>query len=244
MSDAIRLNKRLSQLGYCSRREADEYILKNWILVNGQVAHLGQKVYSQDIIEIKHQARHSQKRKVTILLNKPIGYVSSQPENNYPCASELITMNRYFPSMASYKIKPTWLQGLAPAGRLDIDSTGLLVLTQDGRIAKMLIGQDSPIEKEYLVTVQGQLSAQGLALLNHGLSLDGEVLRPTKVSWHDPSKRQLKFILRQGKKRQIRRMCEQVNLRVVYLKRVRIGQIHLGDLLLGRWRLLESHEYF
>lgn len=244
MSDTIRLNKRLSQLGYCSRREADQYILKNWVLVNNQVAHLGQRVNSHDVIEIKHQAKRSQKRKMTILLNKPIGYVSSQPENNYPCASELITMNRYFPSTTSYKIKPTSLQGLAPAGRLDIDSTGLLVLTQDGRIAKMLIGQDSPIEKEYLVTVQGQLSAQSLALLNHGLSLDAEVLRPAKVSWHNPSKRQLKFILRQGKKRQIRRMCEQVNLRVVHLKRVRIGQIHLSDLPLGRWRLLEDHEYF
>jgi 23S rRNA pseudouridine2604 synthase len=134
------------------------------------------------------------------------------------------------------------LRGLAPAGRLDIDSTGLLVLTQDGRVARQLIGEDSDIEKEYLVRVEGQLSDNGLKLLNHGLALDDKPLRPAQVTWQNED--QLKFILKEGKKRQIRRMCELVGLRVVGLKRVRIGHITLGKLPLGQWRCLGENERF
>jgi 23S rRNA pseudouridine2604 synthase len=134
------------------------------------------------------------------------------------------------------------LRGLAPAGRLDIDSTGLLILTQDGRIAKQLIGENSRIEKEYLVRVTGKLAKDGLALLQHGLSLDGEVLRPAQVSWQNQD--QLRFVLRQGKKRQIRRMCELVGLAVTGLKRVRIGKVMLGDLPVGQWRYLRDDEQF
>jgi 23S rRNA pseudouridine2604 synthase len=144
-------------------------------------------------------------------------------------------------------------RGLAPAGRLDIDSTGLLVLTQDGRIAKLLIGEDSSIEKEYLVRVEyhgrdgvrsedGRLPAADLALLNHGLELDGVQLKPAKVSWQNED--QLRFVLREGRKRQIRRMCEQVGLKVVGLKRVRIGRINLGNLPVGQWRFLTPWERF
>ena len=134
------------------------------------------------------------------------------------------------------------LDGLAVAGRLDIDSQGLLVLTQDGRIAKQLIGEDSEVDKEYLVRVQGSLSDRGLELLNHGLSLDGKALRPAQVRWQNSD--QLRFVLREGKKRQIRRMCELVGLKVVGLKRVRIGRVALGDLPLGQWRYLREDERF
>ena len=134
------------------------------------------------------------------------------------------------------------LKGLAPAGRLDIDSSGLLVLTQDGRIARQLIGQDSAIEKEYLVRVQGTLSNAGMRRLHHGLSLDGRALKPTRVSWVNAQ--QLRFILTEGRKRQIRRMCEQVDLQVTALKRVRIGKILLGRLPTGQWRYLRADEEF
>ncbi|MDQ5915070.1 MAG: rRNA pseudouridine2604 synthase, partial [Pseudomonadota bacterium] len=127
-------------------------------------------------------------------------------------------------------------------GRLDIDSTGLLVLTQDGRIARHLIGDDSSVEKEYLVRVEGELVDNGLKLLNHGLSLDGRQLRPAKVEWLNED--QLRFILREGRKRQIRRMCELVGLRAVGLKRVRIGRVRLGELPLGQWRYLREDEQF
>jgi 23S rRNA pseudouridine2604 synthase len=117
-----------------------------------------------------------------------------------------------------------------------------LVLTQDGRIARQLIDEHSDIEKEYLVRVEGKLGSNGLKLLNHGLSLDGQVLKPAEVSWQNED--QLRFILQEGKKRQIRRMCEQVGLKVVGLKRVRMGRIVLGDLPQGQWRYLREGEQF
>ena len=137
---------------------------------------------------------------------------------------------------------PACLKGLAPAGRLDIDSTGLLVLTQDGRVARQLIGENSSVDKEYLVRVEGRLDARGLALLNHGLSLDGKELKPAKVEWLNED--QLRFELVEGRKRQIRRMCELVGLKVVGLKRVRIGKVKLSDLPLGQWRFLRDDEAF
>ena len=134
------------------------------------------------------------------------------------------------------------MRGLAPAGRLDIDSTGLLVLTQDGRVAKKLIGEDSQAEKEYLVRVSGELIPGGLRLLQFGLELDG---KPLKQAWvKQLNEDQLHFILREGKKRQIRRMCEAVGLTVIGLKRVRIGKVKLGDLPIGQWRFLRADESF
>src|SRR5262249_18214900 len=134
------------------------------------------------------------------------------------------------------------LRGIAPAGRLDIDSTGLLVFTQDGRIAKRLIGGGSDVGKEDLVRVEGALSPDGLALLNDGLSLDGAALKRAEVGWQNTD--QLRFVLREGRKRQIRRMCEAVGLKVTGLKRVRIGNVRLGDLPAGQWRYLRADETF
>jgi len=118
----------------------------------------------------------------------------------------------------------------------------MLVLTQDGRVAKLLIGENSPIEKEYLVRVEGMLSFEDLDRLKHGLSLDGVALKPAQVSWQNED--QLRFVLREGRKRQIRRMCEMVGLKVIGLKRVRMGRISLGPLLPGKWRFLKPGEQF
>jgi 23S rRNA pseudouridine2604 synthase len=115
-------------------------------------------------------------------------------------------------------------------------------LTQDGRIAKRLIGDDTKIEKEYIVRVQGTLTDDQLKLLNHGLELDGRALRPAQVSWLNAD--QLRFILREGRKRQIRRMCELVNIKVVGLKRVRVGKVMLSNLPEGQWRYLAPGEEF
>ncbi|MDF7676460.1 pseudouridine synthase [Neisseriaceae bacterium ESL0693] len=241
--DLQRLSKRMAQLGLCSRREADSYIEQGWVKVNGQVAILGQKVRLSDRIDLDRQAHQQQAARVTILLNKPVGYVSAQPEKDYRAAVELITReNHWDQDRSPLTFSHDHTRHLAPAGRLDIDSVGLLVLTQDGRIAKRLIGDQSGVEKEYLVRVSGKLIDNGLALLNHGLSLDNELLRPAKVTWQNQD--QLRFILKQGKKRQIRRMCELVGLQVTGLKRVRIGRIKLGALPPGKWRYLDSHEQF
>ena len=134
--------------------------------------------------------------------------------------------NRWSADPSPIQFQREHLRGLAPAGRLDIDSTGLLVLTQDGRVAKQLIGDDSSVEKEYLVRVEGTLAPDGLKRLQHGLTLDGVKLRPAQVSWQN--EQQLRFVLRQGRKRQIRRMCELVGLFVTGLKRVRSGNVPLG----------------
>ena len=249
--EPVRLSKRMSELGLASRREADEWIERGWVRVDGVVAILGLKVLPHQKITIDKQAQSQQARRVTVLLNKPIGYVSGQAEDGYQPASVLaIPENRWSGDNATDGTKAVLrrqdLLGLAPAGRLDIDSTGLLVLTQDGRIAKQLIGEDSDIEKEYLVRVHykrgGRLPGEELKRLQHGITLDGRVLRPAKVSWQNED--QLRFILREGMKRQIRRMCETVGLEVLGLKRVRIGQVVLGNLPEGQWRLLGPNEQF
>jgi 23S rRNA pseudouridine2604 synthase len=242
--EKIRLSKLMSEQGLCSRREADSYIERGWVLVDGvPVTELGTRILPTQAIALSPAAQDRQQARVTILLNKPIGFVSGQPEKNYRPAIALVTAETHYTGDRSkVRFDPRHLRGLAPAGRLDIDSTGLLVLTQDGRIAKQLIGENSRVEKEYLVRVSGKLSKDGLALLNHGLSLDGEALRPAEVSWQNRD--QLRFVLRQGKKRQIRRMCELVGLAVIGLKRVRIGKVMLGDLPGGQWRYLRDDESF
>ncbi len=243
-----RLSKRMSELGLCSRREADEWIANGWVKVDGVVVDtLGTRISPDAEIVVSGYAQEHQAENVTILLHKPVGYVSGQAEDGYQPAIVLIHPDNEWhdgvPNNTAPKVfQRRFLKGLAPAGRLDIDSTGLLVLTQDGRIARHLIGQDSSVEKEYLVRVEGQLDDEGLQLLNHGLTLDGQQLKPAKVSWQNAD--QLRFVLREGKKRQIRRMCEMVGLHVVGLKRVRIGSVNLGKLPLGQWRYLGPNEQF
>lgn len=241
---AVRLSKLMSELGLCSRREADDYIERGWVKVDGVVVdELGSKVLPHQHIELLPVAEEIQLRRVTILINKPIGYVSGQAEDGYEPAAALITPeNHWIDDPVRRRFEPRLVRKLAPAGRLDIDSTGLLVLTQDGRIAKQLIGEQSDVEKEYLVRVEGELSADGMRLLHHGLELDGVELLPAKVSWQNED--QLRFVLQEGRKRQIRRMCEMVGLKVVGLKRVRIGRIPLSKLPLGQWRYLTEHESF
>jgi 23S rRNA pseudouridine2604 synthase len=242
--EKIRLSKLMSEQGLCSRREADSYIERGWVLVDGKpVTELGTKIDPSQRITLNRAAQAQQQTRVTILLNKPVGYVSGQAEDNHKPAVTLINAaSRFTSDQSPLAFHPTHLKGIAPAGRLDIDSQGLLVLTQDGRIAKQLVGEDSNLDKEYLVRVQGKILANGLSMLNHGLKLDGEILKPAKVSWLNDD--QLRFILREGKKRQIRRMCELVGLKVTGLKRVRIGKIKLGDLPMGQWRYLRENETF
>jgi 23S rRNA pseudouridine2604 synthase len=241
--EGVRISKLMAERGLCSRREADAYIERGWVFVDGaRVTELGTRAAPTAKITLAPEARSVQQERVTILLNKPVGYVSGQPEPGFQPAVSLIGPDTKWRGAADAPFRPAHLKGLAPAGRLDIDSTGLLVLTQDGRIARQLIGDDSSVEKEYLVRVEGRLVADGLSLLNHGLSLDGQALRPARVEWLNDD--QLRFILREGKKRQIRRMCELVGLKVVGLKRVRIGRVRLGELPLGQWRYLRADESF
>ncbi|MCM2281287.1 MAG: rRNA pseudouridine synthase [Bdellovibrionaceae bacterium] len=247
-SGPVRLSKLMAERGLCSRREADDLIARGLVKVNGQiVSQLGVKFERDVDIELAGRAQKDLGNRVTILLNKPIGYVSGQPEKGYEPAVRLITAANQEHIHAENgerdpKLSPSHMEGLAPAGRLDIDSQGLIVFTQNGVVAKLLIGENSEIEKEYLVRVQGTLSPAGLKLLNHGLSLDDKPLKPARVEWLNQD--QLRFVLKEGRKRQIRRMCELVGLRVVGLKRVRIGRVMLGSLPEGKWRFLRRDEKF
>jgi 23S rRNA pseudouridine2604 synthase len=248
MTEPLRLSKRMSELGLCSRREADEWIERGWVRVDGViVSTLGSKVLPHQKVTIERQASAQQARLATVLLNKPIGFVSGQAEDGYKPAVVLIgAETRWGEDRAPIQFHGSQLRSLVPAGRLDIDSTGLLVLTQDGRIAKQLIGETTEVEKEYLVRVHytknGRLPDAELRRLCHGLSLDGKKLLPAKVTWQNED--QLSFVLREGKKRQIRRMCDAVGLKVIALKRVRIGRVMLGDLPIGQWRYLGPDEQF
>ena len=245
---SMRLSKRMSELGIASRREADEWIAAGLVRVDDQIVkELGSRVVVGQRITVDAKARYQQAQRVTVLINKPVGFVSGQAEDGYEPAVVLVTpANQWREDRSGTRFLREHLRSLVPAGRLDIDSVGLLVLTQDGRVAKQLIGEDSDVEKEYLVrvaTASGKrLPDASLALLCHGLELDGEALRPALVEWVNDD--QLRFVLQQGKKRQIRRMCEAVGMQVLGLKRVRIGKVMLGDLPPGCWRYLRMDESF
>ena len=252
----VRLNKRMAELGLCSRREADAWIEQGWVMVNGQVAEMGMQVGSTDQITVEREAQAQQEQQVTVLLHKPMGYVSGQAEDGHEPAMVLFqARNQWNGDTTRIRFSPAQFKGLAPAGRLDIDSVGMLVLTQDGRVARQLIGEDADMEKEYLVrvtctgpqgdvavNVQAHFPVAQMQRLRHGLSLDGKPLKPAQVEWQNPE--QLRFVLKEGKKRQIRRMCEQVGLKVVGLKRIRMGRISLGALPVGQWRYLGPKESF
>ncbi len=241
--EPLRLSKRMAELGLCSRREADAYIARGLVQVDGQiVAELGSKVRRDQQITLLAQAAAQQASLATVLLHKPVGYVSGQAEHGYPHAIELVTEPNRDRSFGGGELRAEQRVSLVAAGRLDIDSTGLLVLTQDGRIARQLIGEDRSVEKEYLVRVQGNVTPDAIAALRHGLWLDGQALLPALVDRPNPD--QLRFVLREGKKRQIRRMCTLVGLEVVGLKRIRIGQVRLGRLAMGQWRFLRPGEHF
>ncbi len=246
-NEMVRLSKLMSERGISSRREADELIVTGQVFVDGnKVTELGVKFPRSVEVKLSAMAERQQDQLATIILNKPVGYVSNLPEDGYEPAFVLIEAQTHFRDddyNDERKLKPKDMINLAVVGRLDIDSQGLLLYTQDGRLAKKIIGENSEIEKEYLVRVtseSGKKLGKNIEKLRHGLSIDGQALKPAIVEWLNED--QLKFILQEGKKRQIRRMCELVGLQVRGLKRVRIGGLKLGKLPEGQWRFLTHEE--
>ncbi|MGD9965811.1 MAG: pseudouridine synthase [Hyphomonadaceae bacterium] len=230
-----RVNKWLASQGVCSRREAEELIGRGAVRIDGErVDDPGRKILPGQTIDVGDA---SERPKISVVVNKPIGFVSAQPEADQVPAARLLTRANL---VGSTNNMPTSRTSLAPLGRLDQDSRGLLLLSEDGVLAKALIGEDSKLDKEYLVAVRGQINEKKLALLRHGLQLDGRQLKPAKVSVVEPQR--LRFILNEGRNRQIRRMCELADLDVVDLLRVRIGPLELGQLSEGKWRPLGAEE--
>ncbi len=240
----VRLSKLMAARGLCSRREADHYIAQGLVKVDGEpVVVLGTKVDPECDIVLAPQASRRQQHLVTFLLNKPVGYVSGDGEGRYRSAvSLLVPANRAMGDRSGIRYQTRHRHKLAPAGRLDIESQGLIVYTQDGRIARRLIGPNSAVEKEYLVRVRGRFTEALLARMRSGLVLDDKPLKPAHVESVNPD--QLRFVLTEGRKRQIRRMCELVGLTVTGLKRVRIGAVRLAGLPEQTWRYLQPGERF
>ncbi|MBY0564128.1 MAG: rRNA pseudouridine synthase [Hyphomonadaceae bacterium] len=230
-----RVNKWLASEGVCSRREAEELIAKGCVRIDGeQVGEPGRKIAAGQTLEL---ADTSARPAISVALNKPIGFVSAQPDGDQVPAARLLTRANVVGAPASMPNKRT---RLAPLGRLDQDSRGLLLLSEDGVLAKAVIGPQSLLDKEYLVGVDGRIDDKKLALLRHGLSLDGRQLKPARVDVVEPQR--LRFVLVEGRNRQIRRMCEAVGLAVTDLMRVRIGPLKLGDLAEGKWRAITPQE--
>lgn len=229
------MNKWLAAQGVCSRREAEELIAKGLVSIDGErVDEPGRKIASGQTLDLKDAGGRPA---ISIALNKPVGFVSAQPEGAQIPAARLLTRANLVGAAANAPTKHT---RLAPLGRLDQDSRGLLILSEDGVLAKAVIGPQSLLDKEYLVRVEGRIDDKKLALLRHGLSLDGRTLKPAKVSRVEPQF--LRFTLVEGRNRQIRRMCELVGLDVSDLQRVRIGPLLLGELPEGKWRALTISE--
>jgi 23S rRNA pseudouridine2604 synthase len=235
--EPVRINKWLGQSGVCSRREADALIADGLVSVDGEVVtDAGRKLEPGQTLTLNERATAALAEGVTIVMHKPMGYVSGQPEPNKLPAVRLVTEgNRVGPGAV-----PPDDHSLPPIGRLDEDSRGLLLLSSDGVVAKAVIGPQSDLDKEYLVRVTGDITEKKLKILRHGLMLDGRQLRPAYVSRMESFR--LKFILREGRNRQIRRMCEMVDLEVVDLIRVRIGPLKLDNLPEGKWRMLTAEE--
>ena len=235
-----RVNKWLAQAGVCSRREAEALIAGGLVRIDGElVSDVGRKIAPGQTLVLADRAAAQLEAQVTVVIHKPVGLVSAQPEGDQVPAVRLVRAENLFGPADSI---PDARASLAPLGRLDQDSRGLLILSEDGVLAKALIGPESQVDKEYLVTVSGKVSREKIVKLRHGLELDGRKLQPAKVKQEDVAV--LRFTLVEGRNRQIRRMCELVGLRVTSIKRIRIGSVSLGKLPEGQWRYLRENERF
>ncbi len=233
-----RINKWLAQAGVCSRREAEALIAQGLVSIDAEiVTDAGRKIAPGQTLILAEKASRQLDQQISVLVHKPMGYVSAQPEPGQIPAARLLTRANL---AGSTREIPASDCSLAPLGRLDQDSRGLLLLSQDGALAKAVISPASRLDKEYSVRVAGRLTDAKLALLRHGLELDGRKLKPALVEI-SPDER-LRFVLHEGRNRQIRRMCEAVDLVVTDLLRTRIGPIHLAPLEEGRWRPLTGAE--
>lgn len=236
--EPVRINKWLAQEGVCSRREADALIEKGLIQLDGKpVTVAGERVTKGQTLSLTDAASRRLDNQLSVILNKPVGYVSGTPEPGEIPAIRLVTEENL--SGSAHAI-PQRSNKMAPLGRLDKDSHGLLILSEDGVLAKAIIGPLSDMDKEYLVRVRGDITPAKVALLRHGLELDGRKLRPAEVQ--QERNNTLRFILKEGRNRQIRRMCELVDLRVLDLQRIRVGPILLAGLPEGKWRPLGAKE--
>lgn len=238
-----RINKWMAQAGVCSRREAEAFIEQGFVSIDGQVVtEPGRKIEPGQTLILNDSAQKALGDQMTLVIHKPEGLVSAHPEPHQQAAFSLVTRDRLWAPREDFgRIRiPAADDSFPPLGRLDQDSRGMLLLSEDGVLAKAVIGPESELEKEYLVRVRGEITDRKIAGLRHGLYLDGRALLPAKVTLIEDQ--QLRIILKEGRNRQIRRMCEAVGLYVSDLLRIRVGPVQMGGLPEGMWRPLHPQE--
>jgi 23S rRNA pseudouridine2604 synthase len=220
----VRLNKFISETGACSRREADKRIEAGRVTCNGQVAVLGTQVADGDEVRIDGELIGAKKKQIYIALNKPVGIV---------CTTEAHIENNIIDLVGH-------AERIFPIGRLDKESEGLILLTNNGDIVNEILRSENNHDKEYIVTVDRPITDLSLRMMAGGVKIMGELTKPCKVSRIDSES--FRMILTQGLNRQIRRMCSALGYRAQRLKRVRIMNITLGELAPGKWRHLTESE--
>jgi 23S rRNA pseudouridine2604 synthase len=232
VTEPVRLAKRVAELVPCSRREAEQYIEGGWVRVDGQVVEEPQFKVSEQKIDLDPAASLAPMEAITILLHQPAGdtlppVTAATHAADDPSGIHLLKRH---------------LSKLTPTAPLQQGASGLVVLTQDWRVARKLNDDAAKIEQEYVVEVSGELPPDKLKLLNHGLSFKGRALPPIKVSWQ--SETRLRFAVKDVRRGQIVYMCEHVGLKVLAMKRIRIGRVPMAGLPPGQWRYLQAGERF
>lgn len=223
----IRLNKYIATCGVCSRRGADELIAIGKVKVNGIVTkEMGTQIDDKkDIVYVNNKKVSLKEEKVYIMLNKPKGYVTTNNEQfSRPSTKDLI----------KEKVR------VFPIGRLDMNTEGLLLLTNDGDFANKLMHPSNKVEKTYIITLRKNITDEQIKMLQNGVDIGGYITKPAKVK--RISKLEIEIKISEGKNRQIRRMCEAVDAELKNLKRVQVGNLELGDLKLGKYRFLNIDE--
>lgn len=240
MTDPIRLSKRIAELRGCSRREAEQVIAGGWVRVNGIVVEEPQFRVGDETIEIDPQIDLSRTEPVTLLLHKPSGHQMTDGDR---LASSLLNTATLWAEDASgiHPLKKHF-SALTACVPLEADASGLVVFTQDWRVARKLTEDAATLEHEVIVEVAGDLIPHGLKRLNQGIAFNGRTPPAVKVSWQNETR--LRVALKGAQPGQIAHMCEAVGLRVVSMKRIRLGRVSMGKLPPGQWRYLRADERF
>lgn len=240
MSDSVRLAKRVAELAACSRADAEQYIRNGWVQVDGCVVENPAHAVSNETVTLDEEARLEAVEPATVLLHKPVGYDAISGPN--PAAALVQPGTRWPEDPSGVRMLERHFHRLTPLVPLDTDASGLMVLTQDGRVWRRLTEDGDEIEQEYVVEVRGDIAPYGLRKLNHGLHYNGRALPPCKVSWQNEVR--LRFALKGVQGGQLRDMCAQVGLEVVSIRRLRIGKVSLAKMPVGAWRYLPVGEKF
>lgn len=236
----VRLAKQVSELARCSRIEAEQYIKGGWVSVNGRVIEDPAHPVTTETVTIDPAAQLEAVEPATILLHKPVGYDTISGRK---AAAGLVQPDtRWDEDPSGVRLLERHFHRLTPLVPLDAEASGLMVLTQDGRVWRRLTEDGDEIEQEFLVEVSGDIGPYGLRKLNHGLHYNGRALPPCKVSWQNEIR--LRFALKGVQGGQLRDMCKQVGLDVVAIRRLRIGKVPLAKMPVGAWRYLPAGEKF